>query len=441
MKHTNKHSLRSKIGKIIAIFSLSIMAVYTIVMLLVLDWGLSNGAGGTLWQESRLFLNAYNHNKNAPLPAGRSINGYIHSDQLPRDIQILFAESISHVHPSMMFDRFYQLVDTPEIIEHHDLMISTLPDGEGHFYLHYKLLIPRDVGLDIWDKMYFIAIGVGLIVIIMLLIFRKFIQRSLSPIIDLANWIDRIKDDKPLEKLPNNIPNNEIGAVAHSLFQALERINQANQREKQFLRNASHELRTPIAIIRSTMDVIEYKQQSGISDIDQLLGRIRRASNTMKSVTEAILWLAVENYSPPTKDKINPHAMIEELVTQNQFILDGRNVDIDINVDSLAPFNIEKSLVYIVFDNLIRNAFQHTGEGKIIIQATTRNTLFVKNIRIDVSGQTALNEHVETGGFGLGLALVKHITEKMQWPFKFELKGDEACATLTIPTNEIESHT
>ena len=435
MKAKRNISIRHKVGKIIAIFSLIIIIFYTGVMAFLLDWGLANGAGGVVWQESRLFLEAYEKDQNTPLPKGRSVNGYIGVETLPTSFTDIFPAEAIHKKVGKTKSTMYAMTEDSEAYRHHNIMVSRLPDSEKLLIVHYELIIPKNLEFDVWDTMYYTAIAGGVLVIFMLLIFRRLLQHSLTPLLSLSRWIDRIEENKAPTCLPEDISDDEIGQVATSLFDALERINISNEREKQFLRNASHELRTPIAIIRNTMDVIEYKRKKGNTDIESLLTRIRRASDTMKAVTEAILWLAIENYSPPSQHETDLKKLVDVIIQENQSLLENKNVTLNINTEKLKEELIEKALIHIVLDNLIRNAFQHTTAGTIDIISTSATGIEIKNNRCDTEKAIPdknISDTMNTGGFGLGLALVQKISQKMNWDFSFEVENGQATARLEI---------
>ena len=433
MKPHCKHSLRNRVGKIIAIFSIIIIMFYTGVMAFLLEWGLSHGAGGIIWQETRLFMEDYKKHNIIELPKGRSVNGYIGSHTLPDPLLEMFQENLTRIRDIQTKDRWYVLKEFDDSYVHHNVMVSYIADMDEYLFIHYKLVIPKNLEFDVWDSMYYTAIAGGILVIFMLLVFRQVLQSSLSPLVELSKWIDRIEENQAPEELPK-VPDNEIGQVALSLFHALERINHANEKEKHFLRNASHELRTPISIIRNTMDVIEYKKETGQENIDHLLERIRKASDTMKAVTEAILWLAIENYSPPSQSKVDLREIVEDLTTDNQNLLKDRKIELELQLDGLEPVQAEKSLIYIVCDNLIRNAFQHASEQCITIKAKGPHSIEVINARQDVEGvdEQKTMQTLNIGSFGLGLALVNKISDKMSWNFTFKIEDNLATARLDL---------
>ena len=432
-----KNSLINKVGKITLLFSLIIIVFYTVMMARILYWGLETGAGGILWQESYMFLKAYQEDPNAPLPRGRSVNGYLGKETLPPELADVFSEffekGLDHIEEK---DRWYKRIEDETMEVHNDMFVWSVPDTDKKLFMYLKLSIPKnDVKFDVWDPMRYTAILGGLLVILLSIAYREVLKSQLKPLADLSQWISRIEESENLEKVPDSISDNEIGQVAQSLFQALERINSSNAREKQFLRNASHELRTPIAIIRSAMDVIEHKQKTGDQKIDHLLSRVRRASDTMKAVTEAILWLAVENYSPPNKNDTDLKSMLVDIIEDNRHLTEGREVKLCSNIDSLENMYVEQALLYIVLDNLVRNAIQHSCGERICVHAPAANTIVIENDRCDTENlsQEVIERNFSVGHFGLGLALVEKISKRMHWDFDFSAEGQFAKATLVLP--------
>ena len=434
MKFDCKTSLRKKVHKIIVIFSAVVIIFYTWGMEVLLHWGLENGATGIIWQENSLYKEAYKEDRNAPLPKGRTVNGYLGIDNVPEKLITLYSKSklTQSINDKEIY--LYRKEIVGDYVTHHNLVMDKLPDRDEYTYIHYELKVYKYAGTVIWGKWLKIAFVGGLLVIVMLLILQETINHSIRPLKSLSQWVEGISENRKPESLPADLNDDEIGQLAHSLYAALERIYVSNEREKQFLRNASHELRTPIAIIRNSMDVIEFKRENSDDEITPLLKRIRRASDTMKAVTEAILWLALENYSQPCKSQVNLKELINEIVDDNKNLINDRNIDIDIQTDQLGDIFIEKALIYITLDNLIRNAFQHSSDGTIKVSAESSHAIEVFNYRQDTESMNdESNEvHVKTGGFGLGLAMVEKIAKKMGWGFTFKADQGQAIARLDI---------
>lgn len=428
-------SLRARIGKIVLIFSILLVSFYTTMLAMLYEWGLADATHGIVWQEAHLFKQAYAKDPNAPLPHTRSIRGYLGEETLPREITQWFPPSKWQNWRADEEGLLYRFQKNEGTESHYHLLISPLPNTSKRFFVFYHITVDDEIAAKVWHKFKILAFVGGILVVSMLVVFRAIIGRSLKPITSLSRWIQNLDQKNPPHDLPADIQADEIGQMAGSLYSALQRIHKYNERERKFLRNASHELRTPIAIIRNAMDVLEYKRKIGKDDIDSLLQRIRRAGDTMKSVTEAILWLAVEDYAAPNSEKTDVRRLVDEIVSANENLNNGKQVAVNLALDKLAPLELQCSLAHIVLDNLIRNAFQHCTDGEICIRATGPSSLEVINPHhaySDTEKNQDIAEAIATGSFGLGLALVKTITERQGWQFEFSLNQNNAVATVAF---------
>lgn len=435
-------SLPVRVGKIIAIFSVSLVACYTVLLTMLYAWGSAKATHSVLLHETHQFLQAYAKDPSIPLPMSQSLQGYIGINTLP-----------SHVTEAFPPERWNTIYKTPEGIlytprhyengeGHRHLQISDLPDRDEKFYLYYEIIVPYTFIDRIKERFRILAFIGAVIVALMLMVFHRVIQRALMPIGALSDWVQcNHKSEEDLNPLPASIQDDEIGELANTLYTALDRIHHQNDHERQFLRNASHELRTPIAIIRNSMDVLEHfkkKDKLKPEKLNELHLRMRRASDTMKAVTEAILWLAQAekgNTNAPIKKETDISALVENLVAENRNLIQGRPVSVEIDITDLQPKTIETSLLHIALDNLIRNAFQHANEGTVRISSESPDSITIANANptYDCSQSCDKNTQltVDRGGFGLGLALVKKIAQTQNWQFSFTI-DDQAIAKLNF---------
>lgn len=436
MNSLGEQSLKVRVGKIIAIFSILMVAFYTSLLAELYRSGLTEATHSILRQESSNFKKAHSIDPNTPVPRSSSLNGYVGAENVPDEIKRIYPEDKWEMWPRSADNIMYRYIKNTDTESHYHFIILDLENTDKRLYMTYTITVSDEQAGGVWRRLTILSIVGGVGVIILLLFFRQIILHAISPLSSLSNWIEKLDQDQPPSALPTDLRDDEIGQVAQSLYDALQRIHQHNKRESQFLRNASHELRTPIAIIRNAMDVIEYKQQANDSNLDPLLQRIRRAGDSMKSVTEAILWLAVDRYTAPEKTSIDINQLIEELIADNKSIITSKNIDVDLQLNPSEPITIEKVLVHISLDNIIRNAFQHCDDGKVkivtqdnCIEITNHNPAFGHG-----SEHGNIRNTMQTGGFGLGLALVDRIANKQGWMFEFELAGEDAISRLTLHT-------
>lgn len=254
---------------------------------------------------------------------------------------------------------------------------------------------------------HYIAAIYILLVLIVLWRHSRRIDRAAS---GLVEWADQLS----LESLHQPRPTfryAELDRMGELLQSAFQRIATLLEKEHRFLRNASHELRTPIAVIRANSELAE---RMGIpASLRPPLTRIHRANQSMQMLTETLLWLSRDTQKPPKKQPTDTRDILNTIIGDLQYLLEGKPVTLSFDYPSQAPMNLSTAALSIVLSNLIRNAFQHTQEGRIEIDGD-RYTIHIRNY------DTGSTDTDQNESFGLGLTLVKQICKKLNWPLTLE---------------------
>ncbi len=253
---------------------------------------------------------------------------------------------------------------------------------------------------------------VGMITICLIFVLLVLMIRSVaSPVEKLGDWAKNLNADK-LNNSPPDFQYNELNKLALIIKSSLHSVQKALQREHDFLRHASHELRTPITVLRGNIDLLKKIKSCSTSKEITIIERIERACFTMGDLTETLLWLSRENETPPFKESIALDILLKELVDELKYLLQGKEVEIVINS---KPYQIEapRSACRMVLNNLIRNAFEHTQTGTIFIEQFNAHILI--NNR-----NTNIKEKKEELGFGLGLKLTKKLSRRFDWSYLSE---------------------
>ncbi|GAB4292384.1 MAG: hypothetical protein Kow0083_05410 [Methylophaga sp.] len=271
-----------------------------------------------------------------------------------------------------------------------------------------------------------IAIMMALGVIIWLLM-----RRVSEPVSRLTHWTHQLSPDKLREPLPDfSYP--ELNEMASLIRNSLSSVHDTLEREQQFLRFTSHELRTPISIIRNNIELIhKIQQKNGETARDKqadIINRIDRASLTMQHLSETLLWLSREDTTELPAQTFRLDKLISELVEEMRYLLNNKPVEVEL---SLQAFEITQSQIAsrIVIGNLIRNAFQHTWEGKVIIRQHD-NEIEILN---DCPPRHEL-DYAGDQGFGLGLQLTQQLCDKLGWFYLNEARADSHRVQLKLKT-------
>ncbi len=426
----HQRSLIVRTGNIFGIFAVLIVVLYTSMLFFLHRWGLTAATHNVILYEAELFMDAYAQKSCVPLPNTQSMVGFLGKETVSQRVKDVFPVQQWDEWPKASDGIMYRFQKSGDYDTHYHLLVNDLPGTDQKFILFYEITVSKSTREKVIKPFKVYSIAGGLAVLVLILFFKHLLACSISPIKSLANWMNRIDDENNLPDLPTDLNNDEIGLLGEELRNALIRISENAEREKQFLRNASHELRTPIAIIRNAMDVLEHKRNRGDNDIDQILARIRRAGDTMKSVTEAILWLAVDRYHAPEKSVVKLANLVKEVVDENREIFKDKQVTLNEHIENGFEIEIEAILLRIALDNMLRNAFQHCEEGEITLNCLSAERIDVVNSTPTYEDSAVKSEDTNslmlTGGFGLGLSLVAKIAEKQGWQFSFIF--EEGCA-------------
>ncbi|MCB2427384.1 sensor histidine kinase [Methylophaga pinxianii] len=261
-----------------------------------------------------------------------------------------------------------------------------------------------------------LLLGVSALIAVSLMLITWGLMRSISaPVGRLHSWTQSLTPENLSQPAPDFMYP-ELNEMAKLIQNSLSSVQRSLDREHRFLRYTSHELRTPISVIRNNIE-LQYKvlQQtaSTLNPMQQdIADRIDRASLTMQHLTETLLWLSREDNEKLPESNVDIAQLLFEITEELRYLLRDKTVEL---VMQTHPYTCAISVVAakIVLGNLIRNAFQHTWEGQVIInQQGSRISIINRQYSNDMDvSPTEL-------GFGLGLQLTAQLTDKLGWSYQ-----------------------
>lgn len=198
--------------------------------------------------------------------------------------------------------------------------------------------------------------------------------------------------------------------------------------QKEFTENASHELQTPLAIIKHKLDILlqdenlTEKQYQIAEDINKALSRSSRINKNL------LLLAKIENNQFDTTETINLQEIIAQSIQLFEEHIHLKNIKITTNLQ-VVHLKGNLSLVETLSNNLFVNAIRHTQNNGAISIILNENSLTVSN-----SGTTKLESEFlfkrfsklsqENSGNGLGLSIVKEICTFHGWSVEYLFKDD-----------------
>ncbi len=206
----------------------------------------------------------------------------------------------------------------------------------------------------------------------------------------------------------------EFDELNTAITNLINKVNAAYYNQKQFVENASHEIQTPLAIIRSKLELL-INQPNLTEKNASLLGDITDATNRLSQMNKTLLLLSkIENNQFPEIEEVNISQMVERLLN-NLTVYYDNFPKVESKIETDVILNANYSLAEILISNIIKNAVEHNQpNGKIIIHLSPSH-LLIKNTGPSLQTNPELlferfrKDSHQTKTTGLGLALVKQI--------------------------------
>lgn len=206
----------------------------------------------------------------------------------------------------------------------------------------------------------------------------------------------------------------ELKAIVDALDNSILQLQEAQQRELNFLRFASHELRTPVAICQSSFEILALQQ----GELTGATLYASQATNQMKSLIETLLWLTNKECSSLEKENVVLSPLLASIIEEQQRV-HGHEQKIQLLADDTLLL-VQIHPLKIIISNLLRNSIEHGGVDITVTQ---------EGRCVEIVNSYNSNCH---NGFGLGLLLVKRLADQLDWFFTTSSKNGMFIAKLII---------
>lgn len=267
------------------------------------------------------------------------------------------------------------------------------------------------------------------------------------PVRDLADRMQAIDPAIKGQRLPTNYAQEEIQTIARASNAHLERVEKFIERERSLLDQASHEFRTPIAVIAGAVDVLHKQELPATAQ--PALERIRGTVESLSEIMVALLYLARETSASAGAQELTAiHMLLPKLVADHEYLLAQKPVRFRILDLEPTVIDAPEVIVRIAVGNLIRNAVENTSEGCIEV-AIEDGVVCISDSGVGFDPVEAARRYRDSlraampvRGQGLGMFLISRICDRFGWRFSIEtppLSGTRArldvSASLLIETD------
>ncbi len=217
------------------------------------------------------------------------------------------------------------------------------------------------------------------------------------------------------------------------LNQSLQKLIAKNisvyNQQKTFIENASHELQTPLAVLKSKLDLL-LQNKNLTNEQSEIINAIELPLSRVSRINKNLLLLAkIENKQFSVVENIELTEVINETLELLIDYTTAKQITVDKNLPEKLALTCNKTLLEILISNLLINSIVHNAEnGKINIDFSGR-TLTVSNTgKIALDNKKIFERFIvsssETANSGLGLAIVKEICNRYQWQINYTFQNN-----------------
>ncbi|MEO6968882.1 MAG: HAMP domain-containing sensor histidine kinase [Rhodanobacteraceae bacterium] len=266
-----------------------------------------------------------------------------------------------------------------------------------------------------------------------------------SPIMKLADALREWDPDHPdtvaLEPARLGLTaDSDADVLAQALHHFAARLDAFVERERNFTRDTSHELRSPLTIMKVAAEVLA--DDDSLSPFAQRsLARIQSSVREMETLIESFLILARESdFGLPEEDFL-ANDVVREQVERFRDLLENKSIELKLEEHARFALHAPPRVFAVVIGNLIRNACLYTERGVICVSVEA------DSVSVSDTGCGMDAEDLErafqpfyrgsrTGvkGHGIGLAIVRRITDRFDWPVELaSTRGHGTLAKVRLP--------
>lgn len=289
-----------------------------------------------------------------------------------------------------------------------------MPDGQ---YYELKLMISILERDDMVEAMLWYLGALFLLFLICTSIGIQLVLKGVfRPLHRLLDWLHCIQPGKEVPPLDNPTKIREFRQLSDAALDMGNRSYKAYEEQKQFIENASHELQTPLAIVRGKVELLaesEGMTEQQMEQLDEIYATLGRAVKLNKSL---LLLSRIENGQYTEMEDVSVDEILDELLPDLMDIYEHKQVRL-IRKREEQPFIIRcnHSLAQILVSNLVKNSLLHNREGGELQVLTTSTSLVIKNTGdVPLDGEKLFRRfyHGMDGkkdSTGLGLAIARSI--------------------------------
>ncbi|HBE39854.1 MAG TPA: hypothetical protein DDW27_01350 [Bacteroidales bacterium] len=263
-----------------------------------------------------------------------------------------------------------------------------------------------------------------LIIVITFMADYQYTRAILNPFEKIKDKLKLISDPSLFDMTPVSTNTSDFAALDHALMELMDNINQLFRKEKDITINISHELLTPVSVLRSKLENILLREELN-HDIEAKIEESLKTLHRLQSLVNSLLMIAkIESHQYLREDSFSINGLLDEIIQEIDPLSEDGGILLKNKLkDDLDIEKANRSLIFSMLFNIINNSVKNTPSGgQILIESRYQQKNFVITITDNGKGLTEEQQkslfsrfsmrNKDSGeGTGIGLAIAKTIAD------------------------------
>jgi len=290
--------------------------------------------------------------------------------------------------------------------------------------VNYQLEIGSSLS-EVKDLTFIIKLFIIVVLVVILLVtfladtfYIEYLLKPFYKIIDTK--IRRVNEPEVFDHTPINAKSRDFRELDLVLKQMMDRIGELFKKEKQFISNVSHELLTPIALLKNKLENLLQNDSLDDNAVDKIAGSLKTLDMLKKIINNLLLISRIENNQYAANENICLKEIINDLQEDLQDRIEDKGIQFVNTIEHDFAFTGNKTLIHILIYNLVTNAIKYNKpDGNIMVSdGFLHNHYFISIADSGIGLSESQIENIfnrfarvssDQEGQGLGLAIAKSI--------------------------------
>jgi len=267
-------------------------------------------------------------------------------------------------------------------------------------------------------------------------ILSKWLWRPFYHTISSLNKYE-LKKDAQFNLAPSNTK--EFKELNKALLKMTDKVYADFMSQKEFTENASHEIQTPLAVIKSKLELLIQSDNLKEEEMQQIQ-IIETAVNKLSAINRALLLLVkIENHQFTESEDIHVQPTLEKILSYYQDIIADKNIQVERKFESDLVIKANPQLLDILLTNLLQNAIRHNIKNGIINIEVNNKNLIISNtgsavkLKEDEIFERFKKDTQVQESLGIGLAIVRSIAKSYKINIAYVYQNDKHVFKLELP--------